>query len=670
MTKLKIGKSMVDFERCQIINAENVTSVEPKVMDVLECLQQHKNQVISQQRIFESVWGNAIFNPSSVQRSIAILRKLLEQNTKSPQFIITHPKRGYSLVLDDQERTNFSFSKAYILPILSSALIMILSLGLWWATSSESLPKVDFSLLKPLTSSEASETNLVLSPVTDVVAFVRIGHNKQNQIWLKKLSTGEERQITQTATKYSKLGWSKDGSALAFLELQQNQEHLRYSTIDSYQLSASAAITLASFKEWQVNSSQFQWSAIGDIYFSTEGEEAVTQLKRISVSTQQIQTLKTFNGNEQLQSIALSPDDSQLALVFDVHQNKYRIDILTLESLHMSELHTLENNVHDISWHPDGQALLVSNRDKLKLIDMQGEVTNIDFDNFHYIRNAQYTHDGSEIMMELVSMDIDIMYSDLAAPNDYKLLVDTQSLDFLPIYSPDDSKFAFESHRNGFKQLFVYENGKERLIFSNPDNEDLFGVVWSPDGRQVITASKDTLYVINEELAKYQEIKHEFGPFYLWESYQNEHALLVSRKTDGGIKPAKFNLDTQELTLLFNSPSNFECVYMGLDQQDKLYVSDHNKIYGTQDGEGLDVFWQSDSGSVEGFTLSDNGYFSVKITHSEGFELIKVDSISQLETPLLSQAYGDNMFLTNANKNADRFLFSRIEDIKQLVRLR
>ncbi|MEP2653263.1 MAG: winged helix-turn-helix domain-containing protein [Paraglaciecola sp.] len=668
MSKFRIGSCVVDVSRCQINVLGELHTIEPKVMDVLAFLYSHKNQVTSQQDIFNGVWGNAIFNPSSVQRSVAILRKVIELDTKSPEFILTHPKRGYSLSIVEFESDTQSSPKG-LLASMFVALILVISAVIVWNSCSQSTPKVDFSLLKPLTSSEASETNLVLSPVTDVVAFVRIGNNKQNHIWLKKLSTGVERQITQTATKYSKLGWSKDGSALAFLELQQNKEQLRYSTIDSYQLSASVPITLASFKEWQINSSQFQWSTTGDIYFSTEGEEAVTQLKRISVSTQKIQTLKTFNGNEQLQSIALSPDDNQLALVFDVHQNKYRIDILTLESLHMSEIHTLENNVHDISWHPDGQALLVSNRDKLKLIDMQGEVTNIDFDNFHYIRNAQYTHDGSEIMMELVSMDIDIMYSELEAPNDYKLLVDTQSLDFLPIYSPDDSKFAFESHRNGFKQLFVYENGKERLIFSNLDNEELFGVVWSPDGSKVITASKDTLFIINLEQVRHQEVKHEFGPFYLWESYSNENALLVSQKTDGGIKPAKFNLDTQDLILLFNSPSNFECVYMGLDEQDMLYVSDHNKIYSTQNGEELDVFWQSDSGNVEGFTLSE-GYFSVKITHSEGYDLIKVDSISQLETPLLSQTYSDDLFLTNANKNADKFLFSRIEDIKQLVRLR
>ncbi|MFT2090147.1 winged helix-turn-helix domain-containing protein [Paraglaciecola sp. 2405UD69-4] len=668
MTEFKIGSCTVDVSRCQINVSGKLHTIEPKVMDVLAFLYSYKNQVVSQQDIFKAIWGNAIFNPSSVQRSIAILRKIIELDTKSPEFILTHPKRGYSLAIADLE-PDTNPPSVMIFVSLVVALIFAIGALITWDDWFEPAIKLDFSLLKPLTSSEASESNLVLSPGMDVVAFVRIGKNKKNHIWIKKLSTGEERQITKNATKYTKLGWSKDGSSLAFLELQKSEELLRYLTIDPYQLSATKPVTLTSFKEWQVNNLQLQWSTTGYIYFSTDNGGAVTQLKRISVRTKEIQILKTFNGNEQLQLLALSPDDSQLALVFDVHQNRYRIDLFTIENREMTRLRVIENNIHGISWHPGGQALLVSNRDKLKLIDKQGRLTNIDFDNFHYIRNAQYTTDGNEIMMELVSMDIDIMYSELASPEDYQMLVDTQSLDFLPIYAPDDSRFVFESHRNGLKQLFIYENGQERLVFTNPKNEDLFGVVWSSDGSQIITASKDTLFIVEVALAKYKEVKHDFGPFYLWESYFHENAVLVSRKTDEGIKPVKFNIDTKTLTLLFDSPENFECVYMGLDNQDTLYVSDNSKIYATKDGQELEVYWQSNGGNVEGFTLAED-YFSVKVANTSGFELIKVDPISLSETQLLTQEYGNNMFLTNANINADKFLFSRVKDIKQLVRLR
>ena len=35
------------------------------------------------------------------------------------------------------------------------------------------------------------------------------------------------------------------------------------------------------------------------------------------------------------------------------------------------------------------------------------------------------------------------------------------------------------------------------MVFSNPNNEELFGVVWTPDGTEVITASKDKLFKVN-----------------------------------------------------------------------------------------------------------------------------------------------------------------------------
>lgn len=668
MTKLKLGSCVVDFERCQVLDTGNVTSVEPKVMEVLQCLYQHKNHVVSQQQLFETVWGNAIFNPSSVQRSIAILRKLLEQNTKSPQFIMTHPKRGYSLNLVSDETPDSSAMKKYLLALLCCVLVGGIG-GVWWVNQYDFEAKLEFSSLKPLTSSESNEKDLVISSTGDLVAFVRVGANKNNHIWLKKLSTGEELQISQVADNYRMLAWSKDGNALAYIIGTDEKDELFYINIDPYTYLASEPVKLADLLDGKVISSQLQWDADGNIYLSQRLESSITQLSVFSIPNKELKVLRVFDGSEKLYDISLSPNGEQLALIFDVHQNNYRIDVMEVENSSQATLVTIENKVLGLSWHPTNQSLLLSHSDKLKQLDMQGELTQIDFDNFHYIRNAQYTADGIEIMMELVSVDVDIMYSDLAAPNDYKILVDTQSLDFLPIYSPDDSRFAFESHRNGLKQLFVYEDGLERLVFSNPKNEELFGIVWSPDGSQVITASKDRLFVIDVEHAKYHEVKHDFGPFYLWESYSNEKALLVSRKTDEGIKPAKFNIESQQLTLLFDSPDNFECVYMGLDLEDTLYVSDQNKIYATKDGQELDVFWQSDAGNVEGFTLSDE-YFSVKINNAEGFELIKVDPISLIESPLLAQNYGNDMFLTNANKNADRFLFSRVKDIKKLVRLR
>ena len=666
MSELIIGKCRVDFDRCSITKEGNTHSVEPKVMEVLECLWIKQNQVVSQQAIFDTVWPKAIFNPSSVQRSIAILRKIIEQDTKAPQFIITHPKRGYSLVLPQTTEVTSEQPARKIWPLLMVALFCLMAGGVWFTGQEQ---QIQFGQLRPMTSSESSEYSLVMSPTSDIAAFVRIGSPMKNHIWLKNLSNGVERQITPIPANYRKLGWARDGNAIAYVTRTDDKDQLNYISIDPNTLSAMEPVALAEFSASSIESFQMQWSSIGDIYFVQSTEDSTTLLRRYSIKQNTTTSLKTYQGKEQLLSIALSPDETQLALAFDVHQNKYTIALMALNTLEVLPLANLEGSIRGLNWHPNNQSLLISNHDKLRQVSLNQQVQVIDFDNFHYIRNAGYNYDGTEIVMELINLDVDILYSEQSAPYQYQTLVDTQSLDFLPIYAPQADKFAFESHRNGSKQLFVYEQGEQRLVFSNPKDQELFGLVWSADGKQIITASKDKLFIIDVQVSKYQEISHYNGPFYLREWYQHEDALLVSLVTDNGFKPAKFDLQTKQLSVLLDSVTNFECAYMSLDQHDQLYFSDNKHIYTLNNQGEHELVWQAKNGDITGFTLGQQS-FSVGLAHQTGFELVKVSNNHSEPLPLFSTHFDQGLHLTSTSKNADKFLFSKVKEIKQLVRLK
>jgi DNA-binding winged helix-turn-helix (wHTH) protein/Tol biopolymer transport system component len=666
--KILIGCCWVDLTRCQIIKDGQTISVEPKVMEVFECLWTAQNQVVSQQKIFEKIWPNSIFNPSSVQRSIAILRKTIEQDTKNPEFIITHPKRGYSLVLHKPTFVEKVPNSKWSWPIYVTlmAIFSIVTGSLWFGVQDN---KETFSQLRPVTSSESSEYELVMSPKSDIAAFVRIGSGKKNHIWLKNLVTGKERQISDEASSYSKLGWAKDGKALAYVTRTADNDQLYYISVDPYNLSAMPPVFLLDLPPNSIESFQMQWSTQGDIYFVQRAKNTTTLLRRYSIAQNTLTTLKTYQGKEQLLTIALSPDEKNLAMVLDIQQNKNNIIVMNLMTSNVTPLVTLEGNVRGMNWHPNNQSLLISNRDKLQKVTLKKQVTDIDFDNFQYIRNASYSFDGAEIMMELINLDVDILFSQQADPYNYQRLVDTQSLDFLPIYSAQEDKFAFQSHRNGLKQLFVYEQGQQTLIFNNPNDEELFGFVWSNDGAQIISASKDKLFLIDVKDSTYTEISHDKGPFYLREWYKYEDALLVSLVTDDGIKPAKFDLNTKQLSILLDSTPNFDCAYMSLDQNDGLYFSDYKHIYTLNSMGNLDLIWQAEYGEITGFTLGEEG-FSVGLAHKTGFELVKISYQNSESTPLFTTHSDQGLHLTSTSKNAEKFLFSHVKDIKKLVRLK
>jgi len=110
-----INDHKVDWQRGEVTIATQVKSVEPKAMAVLRVLVEAKGDVVTQQDILNRVWEDVVVAPNALQRCIAQLRKVFNDDAKMQSVIKTHPKLGYSLVahisLSDSERlvTNRSF---------------------------------------------------------------------------------------------------------------------------------------------------------------------------------------------------------------------------------------------------------------------------------------------------------------------------------------------------------------------------------------------------------------------------------------------------------------------------------------------------------------------------------------------------------------------------------
>jgi DNA-binding winged helix-turn-helix (wHTH) protein/tetratricopeptide (TPR) repeat protein len=71
--------------------------VEPRVMEVLVCLAGHRGRVVSKEELVREVWGGRFVSDDVVWRSIGELRRALGDDSRSPTFIRTVPKRGYLL---------------------------------------------------------------------------------------------------------------------------------------------------------------------------------------------------------------------------------------------------------------------------------------------------------------------------------------------------------------------------------------------------------------------------------------------------------------------------------------------------------------------------------------------------------------------------------------------
>ena len=451
MARYRIGKFAIDESRCLISSQDYEQIVEPKVMDVLHTLYLNKGEVVSQEVIFAKVWPNATYNPSSVQRCIALLRKALQEDAKNPQYIITHPKRGYSLEKVTQVQSKKL--KAQHLGLLFVLLVSLIAIA--WQLTPKQQDTAHFTQLMPLTSSELNEANLSLSHSGKYLAFVR-GDKGSQQIWIKELATEREVRLTEDAASYYALGWSTSDNAIAFVKSTEQKQHLNTLSIDLSKFQPLEQATVSVFNDTVVTSHHIDWGADKRLYYiEKEKQNNDTRLVSLDLNTKQKTRLVTAAQQDWLLVSALSKDGSKIALGIEAGQNKYRIDVFDLTNRKLQTISIIEDGIQGLSWHPNNQALLISQRNQLIHLDLGGELQLIPFNNYQIIRDAQYTSNAEAILMELVNVDVDIVSQTRAKPDTLTKLVDTSSIDFLPVFSPDSTQFVFESHRFGLKQLLA-----------------------------------------------------------------------------------------------------------------------------------------------------------------------------------------------------------------------
>src|ERR1700758_4026565 len=92
-----------------IVKAGEVLSVEPKAFRVLLFLLRNPHKLITKEELLDAVWSDVAVSENSPTRSIALLRRLLGDDTHEPRYIATIPTVGYRF-LSDVEVTEDGFS--------------------------------------------------------------------------------------------------------------------------------------------------------------------------------------------------------------------------------------------------------------------------------------------------------------------------------------------------------------------------------------------------------------------------------------------------------------------------------------------------------------------------------------------------------------------------------
>lgn len=97
-TKIRLGDVVINFDERTVSREGMSTHLTPKELDLLRYLIQHPNKVLSHRELLQAVWGPDYGDQVDYLRVfIKNLRRKLEADPESPQYIATEPWVGYRL---------------------------------------------------------------------------------------------------------------------------------------------------------------------------------------------------------------------------------------------------------------------------------------------------------------------------------------------------------------------------------------------------------------------------------------------------------------------------------------------------------------------------------------------------------------------------------------------
>lgn len=90
---------VLDDATMSAIQKGNRISLKAKEYALLKCLYEHRNTIVSKDRLFDEVWGDAFYSDGTLNVHIRKLREKLEEDPNEPKYIKTVWGTGYILEL-------------------------------------------------------------------------------------------------------------------------------------------------------------------------------------------------------------------------------------------------------------------------------------------------------------------------------------------------------------------------------------------------------------------------------------------------------------------------------------------------------------------------------------------------------------------------------------------
>jgi len=677
--------------------SDQAVLVEPKVMQVLLLLVTHHTKLVSQEDIFTAIWPRSIYSPSSIQRCIAILRKTLGDDAKTQSVIKTHPKRGYSLVanvyqpesdprsvnekseIGEAQSPNKQVITLFLSPLVdywkSITAICILGISLYFAVraywNENPTPAFQQVALEVLSASEEDEYFPRFSPDLRNTAYIKESDDISS-LWLRDNQSKNHQLLYTSPLPILSFAWLGNNQSLIFTELDYVDDSAHF-LIKRLRISDSSV-------DVQLLHTITGFIYLTDIYIADDhmlyalvqsNDSYNMRVLQFDLVTGQETILSPLEETLTVRDMALSQDGHHLALVAEeTRSHQQKVFEYNIEKKELTHRITLSASLIRVSWHPDNKTLLLSDTQQMRILDSEGQLSQVNYTSFSQIQDASFAG-PNQIVFSLVTRDADIVSYPLdktkpaLTPLD---VVNSTQIDHSARLSPLGKKVAYVSQRPNTRQLFITSGSKEReLISSDSSSMPLSAPLWQSE-TSLFVAVGEKLKRIDTQSGNTEDFHIEANITHLLSWHEDSQTLLVTFKQNDNVWIGRFSPQTQRLSNIF--PIKPEQAAHAIGNKD-IVVIQNNKLFLVTPKGHLALLWDTGADNIDMSVNSESGMF-FQVRNQGEHQLWHYDLSAKSATQVMTVP--SNQLLIDVSQDEGTVLFRRLETemdiaaIKQITR--
>ena len=532
----RIGESYhVEPSLNSVIGPSGTIRLEPKVMQVLVCLAAHGGQVVSKERLMQTVWPDTFVGDDVLIRAISELRRAFEDDPKHPRFIQTIAKGGYRL-LPDRVGLSGAESESRVDPVrpaprnstqrvqwlvMATAITLVIG-GVVWRWSRPHVqgnsPTLAATRSVPLTALPGAEIFPAFSPDGKEIAFSwNGGEGPDFRIYVKLVNAGEPLRLSSGPGGDMSPAWSPDGRYIAFARCSSTEKGVFIvPALGGAERKVRATACDRGFEDANV-----AWSPDGTLIAfpdrrSPQDAYGIWLLSVNDLQTRRLTSPAADSGGDGNPSF--SPDGRLVA--FDRTVSAWAADLYVVPTSggEPRRLSFDEGHAFGPAWTPDGRHIVEwssrQRRPGFWSIPVDGGAPPQWLFGGDLMFSASISRDGHSLAYTHQTFDTNIWRLELnSGPPESSSRLQTASMrgatkitsstrqEQGPQFSPDGRRIVFSSGQSGNGEIWVCDSdGRNALQLTSFGGRRVGTPRWSHDGQQIAFDSaehgKSDIYVI------------------------------------------------------------------------------------------------------------------------------------------------------------------------------